>query len=103
MLYNGAAMEAPIAQRRALLSGPVQEGRELFSTRVSPRLAHVFEEAVAELVVQPLGVEPPSAPVAVSVPVRHLDPVAERASSLKPVLVVVAILIVAAAVVFLVR
>ncbi len=105
MLYNAAVKDAPVDQRRALISGPVQEGRELFASRVSPRLAYLFEEALAELVARPLGIEAPGvvARSVVSPAARpsQLDPPApESGSSKKLVLVVAVLLVIAAVVVF---
>lgn len=105
MLYNGAAKDAPRDQRRALIAAPVQEGRALFASRASPRLAHVFEEAVAELVSGPLGIEAPGAGARVASPARaptSIDPPSpEGSSSNKLVIVVAVLLVIAAAVAFL--
>ncbi|MDP1828682.1 MAG: hypothetical protein Q8L48_35780 [Archangium sp.] len=110
MLYNGTVKDAPIDQRAALISAPVQEGRALFTSRVSPALLQVFEEAVEELVARPLAIAPPAAAPRVVVapvvstgkPPSQLDPpMAERGPSLAIVIGVAVLFVILAAAAFL--
>lgn len=55
LLYNAAAKDAPLGERVALLTGPVNEGRELFRARVTGRLAGLFEREVDTLICTPMG------------------------------------------------
>ena len=56
MLSNAAVKDAPVNERAGLISEPISEGRALFASRVSPRLAGIFEAEVAASVAVPLGV-----------------------------------------------
>ena len=56
MLSNAAVKDAPANERAGLISEPISEGRALFASRVSPRLAGIFEAEVAASVAVPLGV-----------------------------------------------
>ncbi len=55
MLYNAAVKHAPVNERGGLIAEPISEGRALFASRVSPRLAGIFEAEVAQSVAGPLG------------------------------------------------
>ena len=109
MLYNAEVKAAPQPERAKLISGPMKEGRELYLARVSPGLGWVFDEVATELVAQPLEIDPRAIvdelPPAPHPPVRT----SERAPPVRPergnlaVLIVAAIILVATALVFLLR
>lgn len=111
MLYNASVKDAPLHERATMIAGPVHEGRALYASRVSPALHRVLDEAIAELIAQPLGLEPGA--LSNRTPAQPLAPAASAAKPLAPpemvrpdrggvlVLVVAVLILIAAAAAFL--
>jgi hypothetical protein len=100
MLYNAAVKDAPQHERAGLIAGPIAEGRALFVSRVSPRLAGLFEQEVAALIAGPLGIQLAASP---TVPLSAGPVVVEAGGSSRLVIVVALFLAAAAAAFFLFR
>jgi hypothetical protein len=111
MLYNPSVKDAPQPERAKLISGPMKEGRELYAARVSPALTWVFDEAVTELVAKPLDIDARAIvdelPAAPHPPVRAMASVQPEAGRPErgnlAVLIVGAIILVATALVLLLK
>lgn len=100
MLYNAAVKEAPLNERAGLISGPISEGRALYLSRVSPRLAGLFEAEVAASVADPLGVTPASIHTsqAPRPPALLAAPVLPQASGGNGLVIAVAVLLLVASI-----